>query len=93
LAIRLSGQPQPDPKQIGEFRRALDVRDHVVFGGAFDPATADLSRANWLERQFATHVLPAGDYRDWDKIAAWAKAIALELSACPWRDGSESTPQ
>ena len=77
------GQPQPDPKQIAEFRRALDVKGHIVFGGAFDPSTADLSRSNWLERQFATHVLPAGDYRNWKQIAAWAKAIAEELSAVP----------
>jgi menaquinone-dependent protoporphyrinogen oxidase len=74
------GQPQPDPRQIAEFRRALDVRDHVVFGGAFDPSTADLSRVNWLERQVASHLLPVGDYRDWDKIAAWAKAVADQLT-------------
>ena len=77
------GQPQEDPRQIAEFRRSLDVKDHVVFGGAFDPATADLSRANWLERQFVTHVMPAGDYRNWEQITAWSKAIAEELSAVP----------
>jgi menaquinone-dependent protoporphyrinogen oxidase len=74
-------EPQPDPRQIAEFRRSLDVRDHVVFGGAFDPATADLSRVNWLERQVVAHLLPQGDYRDWDHIATWAKAIAEELSS------------
>jgi menaquinone-dependent protoporphyrinogen oxidase len=72
---------QPDPRQISGFRRALDVQDHVVFGGAFDPATADLSRAGWLERQISTHFLPAGDYRDWAAIEAWATEIAHELSA------------
>jgi menaquinone-dependent protoporphyrinogen oxidase len=83
LAPKTADKPEPDPRQIAEFRRLLNVRDHVVFGGAFDPATADLARVNWLERQITTRFLPAGDYRDWDEISAWAKAIALELSAVP----------
>ena len=83
IGDKSEGQPQPDPKQIAEFRRTLNVKGHFVFGGAFDPATADLSRVNWLERQFASHVLPVGDWRNWDQIAAWANAIAVELSAVP----------
>jgi menaquinone-dependent protoporphyrinogen oxidase len=82
IGDKAAGQPQPDPKQIPELRRILDVRDHVVFGGAFDPATADMSRANWLEKQFS-HVFPVGDWRDWEKIEAWATAIAHELQAVP----------
>jgi menaquinone-dependent protoporphyrinogen oxidase len=27
--------------------------------------------------------LPAGDFRDWDAIAAWARQIAAELAPIP----------
>ena len=76
-------QPQPDPKEIPELRRDLDVREHVVFAGAFDPATADLSRANWIEKQFVNRFMPVGDFRDWPAIEAWARRVARELSAVP----------
>ena len=71
--------PQPDPRQIAELRRSLDVQGHIVFGGAFDPKTADMSRAGWLERQVSTHLFPVGDYRNWEEIEQWAGAIAEEL--------------
>lgn len=83
LAPKDADKPEPEPRQIAEFRRLLHVRDHVVFGGAFDPATADQARVNWLERQITTRFLPAGDFRDWDEISAWATAIAHELAAVP----------
>lgn len=73
-------QPQPDPAEIAEFRRLLGARDHVVFAGAFDPATVDEARAGWLERQISKRFLPVGDFRDWDAIEAWANGIARELS-------------
>lgn len=61
---------QPDPAEIGEFRRLLDVRDHAVFAGSFDPTTADLTKAGWLERQIGKRFLPVGDFRDWASIEA-----------------------
>ena len=79
IGERAVGAPQPDPKQIDEFRGALEVKDHVVFGGAFDPNTADLSRASWLERQVVARLLPSGDYRNWEDISAWASRIAWKL--------------
>jgi menaquinone-dependent protoporphyrinogen oxidase len=75
--------PQPDPKEIPELRRVLDVQEHVVFAGAFDPATADLSRANWIEKQFVNRLMPVGDFRDWPQIEAWARRVARELTAVP----------
>jgi menaquinone-dependent protoporphyrinogen oxidase len=74
-------EPQPDPRQIAEFRRSLDVQGHIVFAGAFDPKTADMERASWLERQISTHLFPVGDYRNWDDIRDWASAIAEELKS------------
>jgi menaquinone-dependent protoporphyrinogen oxidase len=76
-------EPQPDPKDIADLRRILDVQDHVVFAGAYDPQTADLSRASWLEKQFVNHFMPVGDFRDWPAIEAWTRRIARELSAVP----------
>jgi menaquinone-dependent protoporphyrinogen oxidase len=76
-------QPQPDPAEIAEFRRLLNARDHVVFAGAFDPATVDQARAGWLERQISKRFLPVGDFRDWAEIEAWANGIARALSAVP----------
>jgi len=70
---------QPEPKIIGEFRRTLDVRDHVVFAGAFDPAKADWSDTSWLEKVIARRFIPVGDFREWDKIDAWAVGIARQL--------------
>jgi len=74
-------KPQPEPAEIADFRRLLDVRDHVVFAGAFDPTTADLTKGNWLERQVSKRFLPVGDFRDWPEIEAWANRIARELNA------------
>jgi menaquinone-dependent protoporphyrinogen oxidase len=74
--------PQPDPKEIDEIRDLIDVRDHVVFGGAFDPETADFERVSWLERQMVTHLpLPTGDWRNWHDIEAWATQIAAAVEA------------
>jgi menaquinone-dependent protoporphyrinogen oxidase len=70
------GQPQPDPSEIDELRDLVHVRDHVVFGGAFDRETADLERKSWLEKQIATHFLPVGDWRNWAEIEAWSRTIA-----------------
>jgi len=74
-------EPQPDPKEIDEIRDLLHVRDHRVFGGAFDPETADLERINWIEKQIATHFIPVGDWRNWDDIESWANQIAVAVVA------------
>ena len=75
------GQPQPDPKEIDEIRDMVHVRDHMVFGGAFDPETADLERVSWLEKQISTHFLPVGDWRNWEDIESWASEIAVAVNA------------
>jgi len=70
---------QPEPKVIREFRNRLDVRGHIVFAGAFDPAKADWSDTGWLEKVIAKRFIPVGDFREWDKIDAWAASIAKQL--------------
>jgi len=78
---KAAAEPQPDPNEIDEIRGLVHVRDHVVFGGAFDPETADLERINWLEKQVATHFIPRGDWRNWDDIDDWARKIAVSVVA------------
>jgi menaquinone-dependent protoporphyrinogen oxidase len=75
------GEPQPDPRDIDDIRDVLNVRDHVVFGGAFDPTTADLERVGWIERQFSTHFLPVGDWRNWEDIENWSRQIAAAVKS------------
>lgn len=73
-------KPQPDPAEISELRSKLDVQNHVVFAGAFDPATVDEARTNWLERTLVKKFIPVGDFRDWPLIEAWAIGIARHLA-------------
>lgn len=62
-------------------RVALGPRGQVVFPGALDPAELTLrERAlRWTPAGRAT--LPAGDYRDWDEIRAWAGSVGETLQA------------
>jgi menaquinone-dependent protoporphyrinogen oxidase len=78
--------PQEGPgsggrREIARLSGAIHPRDHHVFLGAFDPASAPKSMLERLVRLMpaAKRVLPAGDYRDWAAIEAWARAIAADL--------------
>ena len=70
------------PKEIAEFD-AIHPLDHRVFFGALDPR-----KLGFLHRIMfhlpANHdgaLFPAGDFRDWSEIDAWAGTIADELKA------------
>jgi len=71
-------EPQPEPKEISEFRPLIVPRGHVVFGGAFDRTVSD-AKGGVLERAF-NRFIPEGDYRDWPAIEGWARGIAKELN-------------
>jgi menaquinone-dependent protoporphyrinogen oxidase len=69
------------PKEFAEFDGLIHPRGRQVFFGAFHP---DKIRggdrlATWLPA--VKDLLPAGDFRDWDAIDAWASSIADELEA------------
>ena len=70
-------------KKIDEISAATHPRDHRVFFGAFDPTDPPRAMSERLVRLMpaARKVLPAGDFRDWDAIEAWAHGIATELQA------------
>ena len=68
-------------KKVEALSAAVGARGHEVFLGAFDPSDPPKSMAERLVRLMpaAKRVLPAGDFRDWEAIAAWARQIAAQL--------------
>jgi menaquinone-dependent protoporphyrinogen oxidase len=70
-------------KKVEALTHALQVRDHQVFEGAFNP---DAAPTNLIERVVRAmpaikKVLPAGDFRPWPRIDTWARHIATEFNA------------
>lgn len=73
------------PKEFDEFARTIRPRDLRVFFGAYDPDAPPAGLAEGLMARFmrvapaVREALPAGDYRDWPAIEAWADGIARAL--------------
>jgi menaquinone-dependent protoporphyrinogen oxidase len=74
-----------EPKEFAEFAGTIQPRGQRVFFGAYDPDAAPAGVAEGLMSRFmrvmpaVRQALPAGDFRDWPAIEAWAEAIAREL--------------
>jgi menaquinone-dependent protoporphyrinogen oxidase len=70
-------------KKIAALSAAIHPRDHRVFYGAFNPDDPPKSMQERLVRLMpaSKEILPAGDFREWDTIDAWAGEIAAELVA------------
>ena len=68
-------------KKIAELSAATHPRDHRVFLGAFDPKDPPRAMSERLVRMMpaSKDLLPAGDFRDWEAIEAWARGIAATL--------------
>ncbi len=68
-------------KKVEELSSAIHPRGHEVFQGAFDPADPPKAMSERLVRMMpaARNILPAGDFREWDKIEGWAQAVAAEI--------------
>ncbi|RDI60483.1 flavodoxin domain-containing protein [Nocardia pseudobrasiliensis] len=73
---------QANPEKIfgaGAVRKAaqrLNARDYTIFGGRLERDARGFIASAMAKNQ-------AGDYRDRDRIRAWAKGIADELSRAP----------
>lgn len=73
------------PKEFAEFARTIKPRDERVFYGAYDPEAPTVGTAEKVMSGFmrmlpaARNALPAGDFRDWPAIEAWAQDIAKAL--------------
>lgn len=72
------------PKEFDELTALLHPRGEQVFFGAYDPAAMPVGLAERFMRHMpaaAREALPAGDFRDWPAIDAWAAQIAADLKA------------
>ena len=67
---------EPQPKELGELQQTLKPRDHHIFFGALDS-----DELSFMERMVVKGVhAPAGDFRDWNEIDAWATSIVHALA-------------
>jgi menaquinone-dependent protoporphyrinogen oxidase len=69
-----------EPKEIAELREAIKPRDHRVFFGMLEPGTLGIGERLIRALPAGRALLPAGDFRDWREIEAWAEGIARELA-------------
>lgn len=74
------------PKEFVEFDLSLRPRGERVFFGAFDPDAPPVGLGERLAAGFfkiapaaVREAMPAGDFRDWPAIEAWAREIAVAL--------------
>jgi menaquinone-dependent protoporphyrinogen oxidase len=64
-----------EPKEIAEFKVAINPRDHQVFFGELDASKLAFSH-RMLRKLPAAHTLfPEGDFRNWNDIGAWVTCI------------------
>jgi menaquinone-dependent protoporphyrinogen oxidase len=69
------------PQEFASLENLVHPRELKVFFGAYDPQSPE---AGIVERLVAKvpairEGMPAGDFRNWPEIEAWAKAIAAAL--------------
>jgi len=70
------------PREFDELHDLVDPRGERVFFGAWDPEAPAVGLGERLLRHMpANDAMPAGDFRDWPEIDAWAAEIARELHA------------
>ena len=69
------------PKEFVRFSSLIHPQGEKVFFGAWDPDAPAVGMAErFIRRMPASKTsLPAGDFRDWEAIDAWAAEIAAEL--------------
>jgi menaquinone-dependent protoporphyrinogen oxidase len=73
------------PIEFAELRGLVHPRDEHVFWGAYDPDAKPVGLAESLGQRIlrlipaARDALPAGDFRNWPEIEAWAELIAAQL--------------
>ena len=77
------------PREFDEFAGSIHPRDERVFFGAYDPDAEAVGLVERVGSWFARWIpeiresLPAGDFRDWPEIDAWAQGIARDLAVLP----------
>lgn len=71
------------PTDIAEISTSVRPVDHRVFFGAIDPAALSLPHRTIRKFPGAAEKIPAGDFRNWPEIEAWAREIARTLTTSP----------
>lgn len=71
------------PKEFAELEPLVNPTGFKVFFGAYDPEAPAMGLAERMLKMMpaAKEGLPAGDFRDWPAIDAWAGEIAAALGA------------
>ncbi len=71
------------PKEFEMLTALLRPRGERVFFGAYDPQARPIGLGERITRHMPAtrNAFPAGDFRDWDAIGAWAEQIAADLTA------------
>lgn len=72
-------------KKVEALSAVIHPREHKVFLGAYDPKDPPKAFSERLVRMMpaARNILPAGDFRNWEDIEAWAREIAATLAPVP----------
>ncbi|KAE8763966.1 flavodoxin domain-containing protein [Georgenia thermotolerans] len=77
LAGVAAGGEVPDPARASALVRGIEPSGYATFKGRLDPGALGLRERSVTRLGSAAE----GDYREWDKIRAWAREVAAALLA------------
>jgi menaquinone-dependent protoporphyrinogen oxidase len=67
------------PFELDKIEMGLQVKDHRIFFGAFDPKDLDFFSRQFFKSAAVREATPIGDFRNWEEIAKWTESIANSL--------------
>lgn len=70
---------ETEPEELPALRDLITPRGHVVFAGTLQPQRLRLRDRALRTLPAGRAALPAGDFREWDRIEGWAASIAQQL--------------
>jgi menaquinone-dependent protoporphyrinogen oxidase len=71
-----------EPREFAELIPLVHPRGRSIFFGVYDPEAAPIGLMERFSRAMPAvrNAMPAGDFRNWKEIDAWADSIASELA-------------